>query len=359
MSTTTRGVRKVSENILSNGRAIIVTEKDKDKYKWSDIPVGSKFIDSKTGIEWVKLEGESDWVPAHVKNDGTLCIAKDARIITEIFKVVSINDGDGNFTYENEKGERRHMPLASDGGFVFELEAGTYVLGRNCLEVYIDNILKRSLSTGGITEVNERRFIVNDSLVNGQAIYVKYISSFKIGNPYPRVFLEKKQPVNGEEGDFWLDQNFDESTDANSKEAEKVHNIDWSEIDGKPGSFEDFLKSIDARDNFSRVGHLHHWLDIVDRPSSLPANGGNAKTVNGCSVGTNPGDILKLDSKGKLPTYCLPDNYLTDSRAIFIQASHPAAPRQNSIWFDVTPNRECIKVFVGNKWVIFGSVWKG
>ena len=82
MSTTTRGVRKVSENILSDGRAIIVTEKDKDKYKWADIPVGSKFIDSKTGIEWVKLEGESDWVPAHVKNDGTLCIAKDARIIT-------------------------------------------------------------------------------------------------------------------------------------------------------------------------------------------------------------------------------------------------------------------------------------
>ena len=89
--TTTRGVKKVSENILTNGRAIIVTEKDKDKYKWDEIPVGSKFIDTKTGIEQVKLEGQSDWVPAGIKNDGTLCIAKDTRLISEVFTITNMN----------------------------------------------------------------------------------------------------------------------------------------------------------------------------------------------------------------------------------------------------------------------------
>ena len=46
----THGIKKVSENILAPGRAIIVTEKDKDKYTWGEIPDGSIFIDTETGI---------------------------------------------------------------------------------------------------------------------------------------------------------------------------------------------------------------------------------------------------------------------------------------------------------------------
>lgn len=38
--TNARGIKKVNENILSKGRAILVTEKDKEKYSWDEIPVG-------------------------------------------------------------------------------------------------------------------------------------------------------------------------------------------------------------------------------------------------------------------------------------------------------------------------------
>ena len=97
---TTRGIKKVSENILSDGRAIIVTEKDKDNYVWADIPNGSLFIDTTTGIMQVKIEGESDWVPAGLKNDGTLCIAKDTKLVTEIYTIVNPDEGNGNFSFK-------------------------------------------------------------------------------------------------------------------------------------------------------------------------------------------------------------------------------------------------------------------
>ena len=123
--TTTRGIRKVSENILSHGRAIIVTEKDKNNYKWGEIPLGSKFIDTKTGVEYVKLEGESDWVPAHVKNDGTLCIAKDTMLVTEVFTIINSDEGNGYFSCKNDNGDIRHYEFTTDG-YVFVLEKGTY-----------------------------------------------------------------------------------------------------------------------------------------------------------------------------------------------------------------------------------------
>ena len=55
---TNRGIKKVNERILTDGRAIIVTEKDSSKYDWSEIPNGSKFIDINTGAERVKLKEE-------------------------------------------------------------------------------------------------------------------------------------------------------------------------------------------------------------------------------------------------------------------------------------------------------------
>ena len=111
---TTRGIKKVSENILSDGRAIIVTEKDKDNYVWADIPNGSLFIDTTTGIMQVKIEGESDWVPAGLKNDGTLCIAKDTKLVTEIYTIVNPDEGDGHFSCTDGDGNTRHFPLTNE-----------------------------------------------------------------------------------------------------------------------------------------------------------------------------------------------------------------------------------------------------
>ena len=38
---------------------------------------------------------------------------------------------------------------------------------------------------------------------------------------------------------------------------------------------------------FSKIGHTHLKSDITDFPTSMPANGGNAATVGGHTVGVN------------------------------------------------------------------------
>ena len=118
-----RGIRKVGENILAPKRAIIVTDKNKSQYKWNEIPDGSLFIDTVTGIMSIKLEGESDWVPFGIKNDGTICIAKDTKLVTEVYTIKDPDEGDGHFSCINIDGDIRHYTLTEDG-YIFELEKG-------------------------------------------------------------------------------------------------------------------------------------------------------------------------------------------------------------------------------------------
>jgi hypothetical protein len=103
----TKGVKKVSERILKENRALILTEENKSKYSWGEIPDGSLHINGQTGLISVKLSGKTDRVPAGIRNDGTICIAKDSRIGIETFLIKTLDDGDGTYTVENENGEQR------------------------------------------------------------------------------------------------------------------------------------------------------------------------------------------------------------------------------------------------------------
>lgn len=210
MATKTRGIRKVSENVLAPGRAIIITEKDKDKYKWGDIPVGSKFIDTATGIEMVKLEGESDWVPAGVKNDGTICISKDSVITCEIYTITEIDKDKRTFRYHNEDGEYRNSTMVYDEEteeltYLFKVEKGDFQPGRNLLQVTLNDALTRSAASGGLVEITNRHFGFVENLEVGDELTVIYIHKINIGNPYPRIFYGGTVPVDAEDGDLWLD----------------------------------------------------------------------------------------------------------------------------------------------------------
>lgn len=247
-----RGIHKTSEQTLLKGRGILVTEKDKIKYNWDEIPAGSKFIDEVTGIEQVKVKDvlivkatgtalgygvvrkgkvyyadritpilkpngdqyladeveyspQTDWVPAGIKNDGTLCIAKDAMIIRETFTIYQKNDGNNNMVYINSKGQYRRFPIQSDGSVVFELENGSYIMGRNHLEVVIDDCLHRTAHGGGVIELTEKRFAIPEELNEDQTITATYIRVVRIGNPYPRIFMNTDRPEDAEVGDLHID----------------------------------------------------------------------------------------------------------------------------------------------------------
>lgn len=282
----TRGIRKVSENILAKGRAMIVTEKDKDKYNWDEIPDGSVFIDTKTGIFAVKLEGESDWVPAGIKNDGTISIAKDNINKVESFTIEqeTVPDNPNEFIYTNSEGQQRHGVKEWNAagtvlkGYIFTLEKGTYVMHKNHLQVTIDDVLHRSVATGGVEEISEKRFRMTEKLVDKMEITVEYSSAFRMGCPYPRFFMNNEVPEASEVGDFWLDTDasLEEGSPITDEDIEDKKKIGWDRIEGRP----DTLVGYGITDKVSYEGHVHNAADIIGLPTSLPANGGHAASAD-------------------------------------------------------------------------------
>ena len=67
-----QGARKVDDNIMKAGRAIIVTETDDSKIVWDEIPNGALRVDPVTGAVTSKLEGATSWTPITNGLDGQL-----------------------------------------------------------------------------------------------------------------------------------------------------------------------------------------------------------------------------------------------------------------------------------------------
>ena len=422
--TTTRGVKKVNENILSPGRAIIVTEKDVNQYKWSEIPVGSKFIDTRTGIEQVKLEdviilldgtqldnafvkdgkiyevtnnlvdhkngdglkpyykpgteiqytvadakyqSQTDWIPANLKQDGTICIAKDTMLVSESFIVVNpTKDTNGTFEYINEAGEHRHMPVTtlSDGstGYVFELEKGSYQMWRNHLSIVIDDVLHRDERVGGVEELTPTRFILSEKLEAGHKITANYYRIMRIGNPYPRFFIHDKQPEEAEYGDFWLDydatmQEYDILTEDGPTSSTHVS---YKNVTGKPTT----LAGYNINDKVELADHVHSLSDFVDWPKdsngkympiSIKITQGDVDTVANRSVGTNAGNIAYIGADGKISPNIITVTKV-DGTKFYLSTQEPKSPENGSIWVDLI--NMVFKYRRNNAWDTFGTIFR-
>lgn len=373
-----RGVRKVSEQNTLGGRAVIITKEQADKLTWANIPVGTIcVVTAETakdgGRLYTKLEGETDWVPVDRKNDGTVWIDKDAKLIQEVFEIDTLDDGTGAtkpkaFSYYlcgeggAKTGSIRHSQITEDGDYVFSLEKGSYLLDRHHLTVFVDDSLRFDVNDG-VKELTQTKFSLNTKLSVGSKITAQYLTSLRIGHPYPRIYSDiakvgakkvsgtKVTPDGAEEGDFWLDNEYEEPA---------LQTVAWKDVTGKPSSLASLFSSLGFEDNLSRNGHYHRVADIIDFPVAMPANGGNADAVQGHVIGTSPGNIVTYDKYGKIPTTTINiQNMMADEAIMFIQDTLPNTPRPGSLWFDTTPGKECIKVFNNDKkWTTFSAVWK-
>ena len=302
---TTRGIKKVSEHILSDGRAIIVTEKNKDNYAWSDIPNGSLFIDTVTGIIQVKVEGENDWIPAGIKNDGTICIAKDTKLVTESYTITKLKDDDDESMFDciDEEGNTCRFYYDKDGYPIFTLQKGSYQMLRNQMSAIIDGCLYRSAIMGGLEELGETRIKLQENLEVGQIVTLVYSNVVRIGNPYPRIFINPNTPDNSEIGDMWVDTDDTYGDDPNYVEdPDRTKEISWTDIVGKPTT----LSGYGITDEIASASHTHTVADIVDFPVTMRANGGNADTVANRKPGTDIGDIPYITATGKLDSSIIP-----------------------------------------------------
>lgn len=423
MSKTPRGVRQINENVLQEGRALILTNEDFNQADWDHIPDGTLHVDKETGYISVKLKGQKSWTPAGIRtvdtnaaSDVTLVLSRDSEFIDESFTVICADNGNGTFTYENDNGERRTKPIIENKGYVFDLDKGTYIVGRNHLNAVVDGVLTRTVANKGIEELSEKRFVLCDTLEDGQEVSVKYVKWLRVGNPWPRIFLNEGQPETAGKGDFWLDKDGKVGEDEVINKLELNEYINWNRIIGTPTTRKGY-----GIEDVTEIGHRHVIADIGDFPKSLPANGGDSNTVQGYTLVTDtesgkPKTIVVLDRDadygglinenylpsidgdkiyGKIKQEVLPEvptNLLTGTfktenftgmvvplnsipnnippekitnvpteklSDIYIQSNRPNVTKNGSIWFCTDEAIGAhIEVYTGGKWVKFGAVWK-
>ncbi len=217
-----RGIKKVSERILQDGRAIILTEKeiqeqiDAGTFNWSQIPEGTIKVNTDVGEMsiHVKLAGESTWSPTNIHNSDAIEIKRDASIIMESYTIENADKGDGTFSYFlnwmlQEGGQdpvSRNGQLSAGGGQVFSLVKGDYLVNKNKIEVIINNEKIYSQEGGGILELTPESFELIEAVPTGTNIVVKYIQEYNIDGigSSPNIFYGADEPLQASTGDLWF-----------------------------------------------------------------------------------------------------------------------------------------------------------
>jgi hypothetical protein len=206
-----RGVKKLSEKVTAPGRTLIITEVDRNKLEWADIPDGTLHVNPVTGALSVKVKGEATWVPVAVGGGGVIEISRDAIIKYEVYTITSPNNGDGTFSYKNAKNQQRSGYIdPADGWMIFDLEDGDYVTNRNKLDVIFDDDIINAQASGGVKEIDERRF-KSRPVPAGTKLTVRYFQNFTASSLYPRMYVLDFEPPAKELGDLWMDTSPEEN----------------------------------------------------------------------------------------------------------------------------------------------------
>ena len=200
----TYGIRKFSEYTTDPTSAFIINDTDKDKYYWDDIPDGSLLVNTKTGTLSIKLEGEIDWVPCGVKRDGTEKLLKSAVIEVEFFTIIDIQD---DKVLYHDIHEISRVAYIKNGKASFKIGRGLYLPGTNQLEVFVNDVIRRTAATKDLVEENMKYFSIDlDDLIIGSTLTVRYIDYERLSEVYPYIYLQKSHPWFFEDKDIWIDK---------------------------------------------------------------------------------------------------------------------------------------------------------
>lgn len=294
---TARGVRQINENLLKQGRALIITDLDQDRTILGQVPNGTLQVNPKTGLISAKVEGGNDWVPCNL-SEPALIIARDTQFAEELFKVVSIDIDNQKFDYKKKDltGEFKNYNDApikvrtdKDGNvieewLVFELE-GAYLQGRNHLVVTIDGVNTRTVVNGGIEEISEKRFAVkttdsegNKILGEGQELSIRYVMWMRVGGPWPRIFITDNMPEAANKDDFWLDKKSVLSTGELEFKAFKQCNNTYYAGSGNQNNWDIVYGNV-FEHIVTSIGDANKRIDATnERIDELDTSTGNANT---------------------------------------------------------------------------------
>lgn len=104
----------------------------------------------------------------------------DTSVGIEVFTIVSSDNGDGTFTYNNGTTDIVGQ-LTTKGYQVFTLANGTYDLGQNRVEAYVNDTLHRSAASGGLVEIAPDKVALTQPADVGTEITIKYYERISLG----------------------------------------------------------------------------------------------------------------------------------------------------------------------------------
>lgn len=115
----------------------------------------------------------------------------DTRRVEEVFTIVNANLGNGTFTYKDKANAVKTGTLTAEGHQIFTLQEGKYILGSNMIEATVNDTLRRSPASGGITEVDDTHFALTSPEGANAEISVLY---------FERVGLMGEHAITHQEG---------------------------------------------------------------------------------------------------------------------------------------------------------------
>jgi hypothetical protein len=104
----------------------------------------------------------------------------DTSVGIEVFTIVSSDNGNGTFTYNNGTTDIVGQ-LTAEGYQVFTLANGTYDLGQNRVEAYVNDTLHRSAASGGLAEIAPDKVALTQPESAGAEITIKYYERISLG----------------------------------------------------------------------------------------------------------------------------------------------------------------------------------
>lgn len=98
----------------------------------------------------------------------------------EVYTIVNSNNGDGTFTYKDSDNNEYTGELGESGEQIFALQKGKYALGEERVEATVNDTLQRSVTSGGLEEIDSTRIALTMPEGDGAEITIKYYEDIGI-----------------------------------------------------------------------------------------------------------------------------------------------------------------------------------
>lgn len=121
----------------------------------------------------------------------------------EVFTIVTTNNGNGTFTYKDENNVEYFGNVTEEGYQTFTLRKGDYVTNANRVEAFVNDVLHRSVASGGLAEIDPVTVALTSPEGVGSEITIKYFGRIGLSGEHNIMIGEDMPPIS-ESPTLWM-----------------------------------------------------------------------------------------------------------------------------------------------------------